>query len=174
MLVPLLDALQHIWSLFEAAVLPLLDRRGVDPNLLPELRDSVVQFLHAVKETRINGRRVLSLLHVTQTFHALLHLPNFVMWWGNLWEHWCFVFERIAGVVTTALRGYNHRAKATGVGAWLCNRLMINEVSKRHETSAEGVAMHVIMMMTVHVHGHDCDDNELVRCTPLYTSLVLE
>ena len=129
---PLLDAVQHLWELLESALLPLLDQRGLDPQKIGEVREGFVMLLHGMQETRLNGEPVLSLMYMTQTFHSLLHLPSFVEWWGNLTEHWCFVFERMAGLMTTTLRGYNHRGRHTGVGAWLSNRMMLSAVSRQH------------------------------------------
>jgi hypothetical protein len=87
-----------------------------------------------------------------------------VAWWGNVWEYWCFVFERIAGVYTQLLRRFNHRGS---LASWLYTRLALREVSSallvEHAQSAPSLLLdhEQAMRDTVVVSEKPVDEGQL-------------
>jgi hypothetical protein len=122
---PLFGVMKRVWELLERAMLPLLDRRGTAPDI-PDLQRRAIEFVDYVDAARLDSVRVFSAAYVTISFHQLAHMPLMVIWWGNIWEYWCFVFERIAGVYTQLLRRFNDRGE---LSTFLFNRLALRDIS---------------------------------------------
>jgi hypothetical protein len=117
--------MQQVWENLEKCMLPMLDRRGTDPDM-EFLKTKTVEFIDYVNTVTIGGVRVFSAAYITISFHQLLHMPQMVSWWGNIWEYWCFVFERIAGVYTQLIRRFNDRGQLSN---FLFNRLALRDIS---------------------------------------------
>jgi hypothetical protein len=131
--------MQRVWELLEECMLPLLDKRGTEPDLeAHQLR--AIRFIDYVNTVTLDGVRVFSAAYVTISFHQLLHMPQMVAWWGNLWEFWCFVFERIAGVYTQLIRRFNDRGQ---LSSFLFNRLALRDISANRIRVAES-DMHIM------------------------------
>ena len=47
--------------------------------------------------------------YIGYTTHLLTHVYQYIKWWGNLWEHMCFRYERKAGELTKKLCHWNHQ-----------------------------------------------------------------
>jgi len=111
---------QTLWthiSGFYARLSHLNGMQGSPSNAL----DLAVDLVDFVANTKLGGRPFFSDGYCTYTFHVILHIVQFVLWWGNMPEHWCFLYERCAEVFTRLLRGYNHGANA-GASGWLMDR----------------------------------------------------
>lgn len=89
-------SVMRAWELLEAALLPLIDRRGTQGTIEDQLRP-ILEYIEYLKSATVDGVRVFSAAYVTYSVHQIVHIPMQVSDWGNLWESWCFVFERIAG-----------------------------------------------------------------------------
>jgi hypothetical protein len=92
------------------------------------VREQCVNLVDFVANSTLKGRPFLGDAYCTYTLHVMLHLVQYVLWWGNLPEHWCFLYERCAGVFTRLLRGYNHSSDK-GASSWLMDRTHIKLVS---------------------------------------------
>lgn len=75
--------------------------------------------------------RLFSVSYMTYSAHQMQHMGRQVQQWGNIWEVWCFVFERLAGVYTRIIRGWNHSGD---LGAFVFSRLSLAAVSAEFVT----------------------------------------
>ena len=131
----LLSQVHKAWVLLEDFVLSVLDRRGLQCTTA-ELGEKAVVYIHHLKTAQVHwpqgkGRAyedvfVVSHAYITITVHMLLHLGTFTQAWGNLWETWCFVFERMAGVYTHICVGWNF---SNALGDHLNRRMTIRAAS---------------------------------------------
>ena len=120
----LLTCVARAWELLEAALLPYLNRGG-NPKTDDQLMASASAYQAHLVGAKLDGRRVFSLSYMTTTVHKLSHLHKFLLWWGNLTEHWCFKQERMAGEMTQMLTGWTHGEAA----AYISNRLELKRAS---------------------------------------------
>jgi hypothetical protein len=119
-----MSVLIEAWEKLEAALLPHMDRRGCQLSE-ESLRQSACAYqLHLVHAT-IAGHRAFSLSYMTHTVHMLTHLHKYHRWWGDLWTHWCFVYERMASEVTQLLTGWHGGEPAS----YVAKRLSLKRAS---------------------------------------------
>ena len=125
-----INAFQQMWELIGDLYSALNHTNGMqgEPERVVEIAVSLVHFIDAGS---IGGVDIFNNAFMTYTVHQLLHLVQYTLWWGNLWEHWCFVYERTAGLYTRLLRGWNHRNEA-GACAWLQDRVHLKSVTEFH------------------------------------------
>lgn len=122
-------------TLFSNAIAPFLDRRGCQSSM-EQLRDAAVKYVRHMVHAQVDGQRVYSLAFCTHTQHMVLHLWRHLGYWGDLFEHWCFLFERMASEITTLLVGWN----GTEAGAYIGRRLSMKATSTRHMKKVARVA----------------------------------
>jgi hypothetical protein len=113
------------WELLAALLLPYLDRRGV-VVAISELAERSVEYQCHMRNSTVNGVRAFSLAFLGYTAHSTTHLHMFVVWWGSLWELWCFKFERVASELTQMLTGWGTRG---GAAEFLARRLALKRAS---------------------------------------------
>ena len=87
------------WTLVDAIIRPLLDRRGVQTNL-ESIQEAAIDYIMHLQHSEVmwdgENTAVYAIGYITITVHLLLHLGMSVWWWGNVWDTWCFEYERCA------------------------------------------------------------------------------
>jgi hypothetical protein len=67
--------MKEAWQLLEQAMLPMLDRRGMQLGTL-DLQVRIIRFLDYMNTTELDGVRVFSAAYFTISFHQLIHIPQ--------------------------------------------------------------------------------------------------
>ena len=126
----LLDAVSGAWTKLEGWLLPLMERTGC-PLTPDELSVKTFEYALYLRDAHIGGLRAFPFGRFTCTLQTLMHLHCYVLWWGNLRDHQCFCYERVASELTQLLAGWNGRG---GCGDYLARKLMLRQVSEQHIT----------------------------------------
>ena len=122
------EVLQTAWVYLEELLLPLLDRRGC--QIPPEaVKLNAFQYMLHLATIKTDGRQAFCLALQTYTLHSSMHLWKFMGWWGNLFELWCFKFERMASELTQLLTGWNGRGEP---GSYIARRMALQHASTVH------------------------------------------
>ena len=133
-----LDAVVGAWELFEGWLFPAMDRNGLSLSL-GDFSQRCVRYALYLKNHRINGKRTFPVTLQTHTLHCLgAHLWRYFHWWGNVREHQCFCFERVASELTQTLSAWNGRGEG---GSFLARKLRWKQASRsyvdRHITGCD-------------------------------------
>ena len=124
-----LDAVVGAWELFEGWLFPAMDRNGLSLSLT-DFRQRCVDYALHLKGHRINGKRTFPVTLQTHTLHCLgAHLWRYLEWWGDVREHQCFCFERVASELTQTLSAWNGRGEG---GSFLACKLRLKQASQLH------------------------------------------
>ena len=122
-----LDAVVGAWERFEGWLFPVMDRNGLSLSL-EDFSHRCVEYALYLKNHRIHGQRAFPVTLQTHTLHCLgAHLWQYFDWWGNVREHQCFCFERVASELTQTLSAWNGRGEG---GSFLARRLRLKEASR--------------------------------------------
>ena len=75
-----------------------------------KLRMSVIRYISFLKnaQSEDGAKQFFADGYCGYTAHLLTHVFQYITWWGNLWEHMCFRYERKAGELTKKLVHWNH------------------------------------------------------------------
>lgn len=124
-----LDAVVEAWEKLEGWLFPAMDRNGVSLSLT-DFRERCLEYAMHLKNHTIDGVRTFPVGLQTHTLHALgAHLWRYQGWWGNVREHQCYVFERMAATLTQTLGAWNGRGEG---GDFLARKLRSKEASQQH------------------------------------------
>ena len=116
-----LDAVVGAWEKFERWLFPAMDRNGLSLSLV-DFRQRCLEYALHLKKHCINGRRTFP-----HTLHCLgAHLWQYFEWWGDVREHQCFCFERVASELTQTLFAWDARGEG---GSFLARKLLVIEAS---------------------------------------------
>ena len=99
-----------------------------------EMRQQVLEYLSHLQDAKVGHVHTFSHAYRTFTSHLLQHLASYTEEWNDVFEWWCFVFERFAGVLTKKLRGFNQNR---GVDKHLGASLSMESAIWRHLSSAD-------------------------------------
>jgi hypothetical protein len=104
----LLIVLMEAFRLFEGFALSALDLRGLQCST-GELNEKAIAFISHLRCSYIIEEGVKQFAfapgYITLCTHTLIHYGQYIEAWGNVWEWWCFEFERMAGVYTHIVSG---------------------------------------------------------------------
>ena len=95
------------WELLENFTLLILDKRGVED--LAAVEDAAIAYINHLKTARDGVHVVYSHGFFTFMVHCMVHVAQYIKWHGNLWEYWCFGFERTAGIFVGMLSKWNRQ-----------------------------------------------------------------
>ena len=111
-----------------------------------KIRTSVIRYTMFMKEARSSDGMVQFFGdgYVGYTSHLLTHVFQYTKWWGNLWEHMCFRYERKAGELSKKLKNWNHLGS-------------LSRYVFKHIDHGDAVAMWFSERDTGHARGADCD-----------------
>ena len=124
-----LDAVVGAWEKLEGWLFPAMDRHGLSLDLA-DFRLKCLHYALYLKNHAIGDSRAFPLGLQTHTLHCLgAHLWKYYEWWGNVREHQCFCFERMASELTQSLSAWNGRGEG---GTFLARRLRVKQASMLH------------------------------------------
>jgi hypothetical protein len=125
----IVDAIRKMsvsWAQWESIVLHVLSQTEESPE---ERHKRGVELVveHAwfiISAVDMSGNRLFDEGYMTITLHNTVHLPYYELIWGRLYHHWCFKWERFAGVLTDMLVNWNH-APSGSMGMFIARRLSL-------------------------------------------------
>jgi len=94
-----------------------------------QMRGFAMEYLMHLQDARVGDVHTFSHGYRTFTSHLMEHLASYCENWNDVFEWWCFVFERFAGVLTKRLRYFNQN---TGVDKHLGECLSMESAVWRH------------------------------------------
>ena len=124
------------WSKLRQMLCGFLDKRDkVDMvEWASGMRELVLDYLSHLQYAKVGEVYTFSHGYRTFTSHLVQHLPSYCEEWNDVFEWWCFVYERFAGVLTKKLRCFN---KNTGVDVHLGSCLSMEAAIWRHLSMEE-------------------------------------
>ena len=125
------------WDMLRKVLCGFLDKKD-KPDIegwAREMELGVVMYLNHIESAQVGGVWTYSHAYRTFTSHLVEHLAKYCVQWGDVYEWWCFVFERFAGVLSKKLVGYN---KNRSVDAHLGTCLSMEAAIWRHLSLGEG------------------------------------
>ena len=92
-----IDIFKTLWEHMSKLYAPLSNINGMAEEPV-DVIELAVNFVDFVANSTLYDKPFFSDGYSSYTLHAVLHVVSYVLWWGNLTEHWCFLYERCAGV----------------------------------------------------------------------------
>ena len=125
----MVDAIRKIsisWAQWESIVLHVLSQEEQSPERRHKRGVELVveHAWYIITAVDMSGNKLFDEGYMTITLHNTLHLPYFELTWGRLYHHWCFKWERFAGVLTDMLVNWNH-APSGSMGMFIAQRLSL-------------------------------------------------
>jgi len=112
------------------------------------MRELVLDYLSHLQNAKVGEVYTFSHGYRTFTSHLVQHLPSYCEEWNDVFEWWCFVYERFAGVLTKKLRCFNkntrvdvHLGSCLSMEAAIWRHLSMEDIELDREVMADASAI---------------------------------